>query len=212
MAGDERRQQLLEVAMRLFSEKGFSGTTTKNIAETAGVSEAMVFKHFANKEELYTAILDDKACSQGLEDPFADVAAELEAKDDYGVFYGIALNALNHHEEDRDFMRLLLHAALENHELSRMFFESFVKGFYEFLGNYISERQKDGAFREVEPAVVVRSFVGMMIHHSLNNTLWDTDHKILTISNEKAAKEFTNVLLNGILIPQTEFTGEGGSS
>lgn len=209
MAGDERRKQLLEVAMHLFSKNGFTGTTTKNVAEMAGVSEAMVFKHFANKDELYTAILDHKACSQGLENPFADVAEELEAKNDFGVFSGIALKALNHHDEDRDFMRLLLHAALENHELSRMFFESFVKGFYEFLGNYISRRQKDGAFREVNPQVVVRAFVGMIIHHSMNKTLWDTGNTILKISNEDAAREFSKILLKGILSPAEQAEQNG---
>jgi TetR/AcrR family transcriptional regulator len=52
MSGDERRKQILRVAIQLFSQRGFSGTTTKEIARAAGVSEAMVFRHFANKEEL----------------------------------------------------------------------------------------------------------------------------------------------------------------
>ncbi|HYW70404.1 MAG TPA: helix-turn-helix domain-containing protein, partial [Pyrinomonadaceae bacterium] len=62
MTGEDRRLQILRVAMRLFSQRGFRGTTTKEIALTAGVSEAMVFRHFATKEELYSAILDHKAC------------------------------------------------------------------------------------------------------------------------------------------------------
>src|SRR5207245_10441038 len=62
MAGQERRLQILRVAMRLFSQRGFVGTTTKEIALAAGVSEAMVFRHFATQEELYSAILDHKAC------------------------------------------------------------------------------------------------------------------------------------------------------
>lgn len=198
MAGDERRKQILEVAMRLFSKNGFAGTTTKKIAEAAGVSEAMVFKHFANKDELYSDILDHKACNHGLENPFEEIAEELKAKDDFGVFYGMALNALKNHKEDRDFIRLLLYSALEEHKLSRMFFESFVEGIYEFLSSYIRQRQKDGAFREIQPKIVVRSFVGMFIHHSLSNTIFDKEQKILKISDEEAAKEFATILLKGI--------------
>ncbi len=198
MAGDERRQQILQVAMSLFSKHGFAGTTTKKIAEAAGVSEATVFKHFSNKEELYSDIIDHKACSHGLEEPFKEISEELAAKDDFGVFYGMALNALKHHREDRDFIRLLLHAALEQHDLSRMFFESFVEGIYEFLSNYIRQRQKDGAFREIEPKIVVRTFVGMFIHHSLSNTIFDTEQRILKVSDEEIAKEFATILLNGI--------------
>src|ERR671933_1617043 len=63
MAAEERRLQIVRVAMRLFSERGFRGTTTKEIAHAAGVSEAIIFRHFATKEELYTAIIDFKSCA-----------------------------------------------------------------------------------------------------------------------------------------------------
>ncbi|MGH7783465.1 MAG: TetR/AcrR family transcriptional regulator, partial [Candidatus Binatia bacterium] len=62
MSGDMRREQILGTAVELFSKHGFRGTTTKEIARASGVSEAMVFKHFATKDELYGAILDNKAC------------------------------------------------------------------------------------------------------------------------------------------------------
>ncbi len=198
MAADERREQICQIAMRLFSESGFRGTTTKEIANAAGISEATVFKHFTNKDELYTAILDYKACNHGFEDPFFEIADRIEAKDDFGVFYGMALTALNKHQADSDFLRLMLHSALEEHELARVFFEGFITHVYNFLGEYIRQRQADGAFREVEPRVVVRAFIGMFIHHSLNNILWDKEQKLLKISNEDAAREFTEILLRGI--------------
>lgn len=198
MAGDERRQQLCEIAMRLFSERGFRGTTTKEIANAAGVSEAVIFKHFANKDELYASILDHKACSRPLSDPFGEIAEKLERNDDFGVFYGMALHALDHHREDVDFLRLMLHSALEGHELARAFFENFVTMIYDHLGAYIRRRQADGAFREVEPRMVVRAFLGMFVHHSLNNILWDKEQKILKVSNEEAAREFATILLDGI--------------
>lgn len=198
MAADERRQQLLRTAVQLFSQRGFRGTTTREIAQAAGVSEAMVFRHFATKQDLYAAILDYKACNTSLQDPRERLKEYIEAKDDYGVFYNLALNALTHHQEDQDFMRLLLHSALEGHELADMFFEGFIINFYEFLGSYIEKRQNDGAMREVTPRIVVRAFFGMLIHHSLNNILWDTKGKLLSITNEEAAHEFTQILLRGV--------------
>ena len=54
---EERRRQIIEAAATLFSRKGFRGTTTREIAGAVGVSEAMLFKHFATKEELYAAII-----------------------------------------------------------------------------------------------------------------------------------------------------------
>jgi AcrR family transcriptional regulator len=198
MAGEERRSQILAVAVSLFSNRGFRGTTTKEIAQAAGVSEAMVFRHFATKEELYAAILDHKVCAGDRFDPQKLASDSIKSKDDRAVFESLALEALNHYEKDPEFQRLLLHSALEKHQLAQIFFNEFVRPVYEFLGSYIRERQRDGAFVEVDPTVVVRCFLGMVLHHSLNNNLWDPDRRLLNISNEAAAKHFTEILLHGI--------------
>src|SRR5215217_1643547 len=198
MAGEERKLQILAVAVSLFSKRGFRGTTTKEIAHAAGVSEAMVFRHFATKEELYAAILDHKACASGRFEPAEMAADGIKRKDDRAVFESLALGALNHHENDPEFQRLLLHSALEKHELAQMFFDEFVRRVYEFLGSYIRERQREGGLIEIDPAIVVRVFIGMVMHHSLNNNLWDPNRRLLNISNESAARHFTDILLNGI--------------
>ena len=199
MAGEERRLQILAVAVSLFSNRGFRGTTTKEIAQAAGVSEAMVFRHFATKQELYNAILDHKACAGGEAiEPEKMTAPARARKDDRAVFEALALEALEHHEHDPEFQRLLLYSALEKHELSEMFFDQFVRRVYKFLGGYIRERQREGALIEMDPAIIVRVFIGMVMHHSLNNNLWDPKRRLLNISNEAAAKHFTDILLSGI--------------
>ncbi|MFS8084204.1 MAG: TetR/AcrR family transcriptional regulator [Acidobacteriota bacterium] len=198
MIGEERRMQILRVAMRLFSQRGFGGTTTKEIARAAGVSEAMVFRHFATKKELYSAILDHKACLHDGLDPRLVVAEAIERKDDFAVFEGLALDALDHHDCDPEFQRLLLHSALEEHELAHMFWEKFVTRIYRSLTGYIRARQREGAIVDVEPALVVRAFIGMVMHHSLNNNLWDRKRSLLNISNRAAAREFANILLHGV--------------
>ena len=53
MSSEDRRHQLIRVAIALFSKKGFSGTTTKEIARVAGVTEAIIFRHFPTKEVRY---------------------------------------------------------------------------------------------------------------------------------------------------------------
>lgn len=201
MTGDARREQILKTAIRLFSQHGFSGTTTKKIAEASGVSEAMVFRHFARKSDIYNAILDNKQCHEGMRFPWEENVALQEAiatGDDYSVFYNLALNALTKQQADEAFMRLLFYSALEEHELADRFFNEFVERIYEFIGGYIERRQEEGAIREVNPRIVVRAFMGMMIHHSLNNILWDKKRRILDITNEEAAKNFAEILLHGV--------------
>ncbi|HEX8459135.1 MAG TPA: helix-turn-helix domain-containing protein [Pyrinomonadaceae bacterium] len=211
MAGEDRRRQILQVAMRLFSQRGFRGTTTKEIAQAAGVSEAMVFRHFANKEELYTAIIDHKACADNFQRPSDIVPDAIARRDDRAVFTGLALAMMRHHERDTEFLRLLTHSALEGHELASMFWDRNVRGMYDFLSGYIRERQREGAMRDIDPVVVVRGFLGMVIHHSLNNLLWDTRRRLLDITNESAAAEFTEMLLRGIAADPAR-TGDGSET
>jgi AcrR family transcriptional regulator len=211
MAAEERRRQLVRVAMQLFSERGFRGTTTKEIAQAAGVSEAIIFRHFATKDDLYTAIIDLKSCEMAgpgaeSEHPVVDkirgcVGEVMERGDDRAVFEGIALMMMKHHEQDPQFLRLLLYSALEGHRLAQIFWDRNVREMYEFLGSYIRRRQREGALRAgVDPLVAVRALIGSVIHHSLNNILWDKDpeRRIINVSNEDAARAFTDILLRGL--------------
>jgi len=163
MAGGERRLQIVLVAMRLFSQRGFRGTTTKEIARAAGVSEAMVFRHFATKSELYSAILDHKACLHDSMDPLQKVSAAIERRDDRAVFEGIALDALDKHDCDPEFQRLLLHSALEQHELAQMFWDKFVRRVYRSLGNYL---QQQFVGPEAKPAEDLESSRGARVCQS----------------------------------------------
>jgi AcrR family transcriptional regulator len=202
MKGDARREQILQTAVDLFSKRGFSGTTTKEIARAAGVSEAMVFRHFASKDELYGAILVDKSCQNGMEqfpwEANADLRAAIEAKDDHAFFYHIALHAMNKHQADVGFMRLLFFSALEEHELAERFFNQYIARVYDFISAYIETRQRDGAMRKMNSRVIVRAFLGMLIQHSLNNILWDKKRVLLDISNEEAATEFAKIIMHGV--------------
>ncbi len=146
--------------------------------------------------------MDNKACHDGVRFPWDENPVLQEAikqKDDFKVFFNIALNALTKQQADENFMRLLFYSALEEHELADRFFNEFVARLYEFIGNYIEGRQKDGAMREINPRIVVRAFLGMMIHHSLNNILWDKKRRLLDITNEEAAKNFAQIILHGVL-------------
>jgi AcrR family transcriptional regulator len=56
LSSEERRIAIIRAALKVFSESGFHGTTTKALAKAAGVSEALLFRHFPSKDDLYTAM------------------------------------------------------------------------------------------------------------------------------------------------------------
>jgi AcrR family transcriptional regulator len=59
----ERRRDIVDAVRDVFAEKGFDGTTTRDLARAAGVSEALLYRYFPSKQSLYAAMLD--ACAKG---------------------------------------------------------------------------------------------------------------------------------------------------
>jgi AcrR family transcriptional regulator len=84
MAAADRRRHLVETAIRLFTEGSYHGTTTAEIARAAGVSEPILYRHFASKRDLYLAALEDvwartKESWERLLDECSDACAAIEA-------------------------------------------------------------------------------------------------------------------------------------
>ncbi len=69
MKGYKRRQAILEASRPLFARNGFRGTSVRDIARAANVSEALLYQHFASKEELYEEVMDytGKVSATGIE-------------------------------------------------------------------------------------------------------------------------------------------------
>src|SRR5262245_46075074 len=62
LSSEERRAAIIKAVRCVFAEKGFHGTTTRELADASDVSEALLFKHFPNKEALYAAMM--QTCCQ----------------------------------------------------------------------------------------------------------------------------------------------------
>src|ERR1700691_2080959 len=110
MQGEDRRRQLLRSAIETFARQGFAGTKTRDIASAAGVSEAILFRHFATKEELYRAILDAKEDREAAAKWGRELEECARRKDDAALFRLIAKKTLSSFREDPAFHRLLVYA------------------------------------------------------------------------------------------------------
>ena len=186
-----RKASIIRSAAAIFGEKGFNGTKTREIAARAGVSEALIFKHFPSKEELYGAILTEES---PLPDLLKRIEAFAEQRNDLEVFTVIAETIVGG-APDQNLMRLILFSALENHELSDMFFQNHIRHFYDVLASYIERRVDDGAFQPVEPLVAARAFMGMLIYHRLLTVLF---RATLPQEPQEIVRTFVTVFMNGL--------------
>jgi TetR/AcrR family transcriptional regulator, transcriptional repressor of aconitase len=121
---DDRRKTIVTAAVPLFARNGFTGTTTRELAAAAGVSEALLFRHFPSKQSLYREIL-----ALGCEgDPALERLATLPASTGTAigiVRFMVRRFVLGSDCERRDLdlkMRLILHSYLEDGDYARELF------------------------------------------------------------------------------------------
>ena len=160
LPAEQRRQNLIETAIELFSRKGFSGTTTKEIAAAAGVTEAIVFRHFATKKDLYTAILQHRLKDANIEAWLRRAETLMAQGDDEGLFRFLISQIIEQFREEPRFERLVLFAALEGQELAVMHNQIAAPIASKFL-EYIVQRQQVGAIRQGDPGVILLACAGI---------------------------------------------------
>jgi TetR/AcrR family transcriptional regulator len=172
LPGEDRRRQLLKAAIETFAQKGFGGTKTKDIAAAAGVSEAILFRHFASKEDLYHAILDTKGPDGGKNQHIRELEALAARRDDAALFGNLAVAIVKSFREDPAFHRLILYASLEGHLLASLFRARFGLPMGNFLRRYIALRQKEGAFHRCDPDVAIAFFCGAIVQYAMARYLF----------------------------------------
>jgi len=197
MKSAERRAEIVRSAIHVFAEKGFRGTTTRELAAAAGVTEPVLYQHFHAKSDLYCAIIEAKA---GEISGNAAMLAELAAAGEDRAFFGaIGETILRRYQEDPDLGRLLLFGSLERHEMADLFFERLYRSFYKMVTGYIRRRVRQGAFRKVNPEAAGRGLIGMLSYHGLVTLLFPRQFTIT--KPRQIADQMVSVFLEGIVEP-----------
>ena len=181
--------------MDLFSQKGFSGTTTKEIAAAAGVTEAIVFRHFASKRDLYTAILESRLQGQDVEAWLARAREFMERQDDEGLFRFLISQIIATCEKKTSFERLILFAALEGQELAVMQHRIAAPISKPFT-DYIARRQDAGALRKGDPGVILMAIAGLAKYYGAQKYIYGIYPP--EISDETVVNTLISILMDGL--------------
>lgn len=204
-----RREQLIGEATRLFSERGFGGTTTKEIAQAARITEALIFRHFPHKDDLYNAILEEKARDAGTDRWVDELRAAAETGDDIEVLRRLMSLIVTHGRQDPEFLRLMLYAALGRREMMREFRTRHMAPVYQEVLRFVKAGQRAGRFRPENPHAVARVLMGVPSYHAMLESLLGGD----TLGNvgEDAADIYARMLLAALVTPVVGGTDEPGA-
>ena len=130
MQGPKRKQAIIKAARPLFAQNGFHGTSVRDIAKAADVSEALLYKHFPSKEALYDDVLDyADAVSAAAFEKSQDMEPGAEALtiNVYFLFRLILFDVPKLQDQQHWHERLLFHSLLGDGKYARTTFESIRK-------------------------------------------------------------------------------------
>lgn len=193
----ETRQRILDAARTVFGRRGYGQATVEEIAAEAGVSNGALYHHFASKEELFRAILDNHIREQHIQ-----IGAFVPASSFREVierFVGYWFNHLEtEHESDSLFVELWAQAARDPNVRASV--AAFSRQGAHLLGEALRVAQSAGAVRpdlDVEAAstLIYATMEGLFL-------LWEVDPE--SIDFEKLSRPWADLI--------EKFTGEEGEA
>lgn len=196
LSSSDRREQLLQNAIELFSQRGFSGTRTKDIAAACGVSEGILFRHFATKEDLYHAILESHTDEAGSREWLKQIKSLAAERNDEQLVRSMVRYLLTSFREHAAFHRLMLYAWLEGHALADMAQQQVGMPMFDFLRKYVAQRQKEGAFRKGSPEALVTAMFAPALQFGVHKYIFGVEW--IHLSDESAEQEFAGIILAGL--------------
>ena len=161
LSSEERREEIIAAARAVFADKGFDGTTTRELAKAAGVSEALIFKHFPTKEAIYHAML--ASCQ---ESPLGNEVRNLLALEPSTSTLAIMMHFLASKlilvKNEACSSRLLLRSLCEDGDFARIVLRHVGETWIAKVGECLEEAQKAGDLR-ISPDKLKTS--GWLSHH-----------------------------------------------
>jgi AcrR family transcriptional regulator len=164
----ERRQKLLAQAAVLFAARGYAATTPAEIAAAAGLSEALFFRYYADKEELFRALLSELL--GGALGAWRDETAEVA--DPQVRLLALGRRYLESVRADGTALRAVGRTLLEDGGSFRADVQEQARAWEEFLAGLIRQGQQTGVFRRSLPPAVgawqlIHAALGCALTHPL---------------------------------------------
>lgn len=189
------QEAILGAAYMLFSRKGFSGTTTREIAEAAGVNELTLFRHFQSKSNLLSCVIFQHASLSRMESALATIQEQCSCSFEEG-FHAIARIFLQHLEEKYPIIRLMIIEAACNPELKAIVGPIPVK-LRQSLAKYLERGAREGKIRQdLDLELVAQSFLWIFLSYLMTRS--DVGRKFCPFPSEEVAQASTEIFLRGL--------------
>ncbi len=191
---ENTKERVLEAAIKLISEKGYLGATTREIAQEAGVTELTLFRHFGSKEKLFEEILNSYTFLPALK----GILPELYTMPYEEALRLVATRFLQTLKETKSMVRIMSSEINLYPEKIREMYNRSIEDTRSNLSHYFGAMQKKGLLRNVSPTTASRMFLGVLFSYFRTEEII-RGCEITKAKMEKNVQEFVDIFTNGTL-------------
>lgn len=192
----ETRDRILKAALRLFAKLGYDGTTTRDLAESAGIAEGTLFRHFPNKK----AILIEVA-TQGWVEILTDLLTELSEMGSYKAVAQVMRRRMLNLHKNADMLKVCFMEAQFHPELRDRIQMEVIDKMTDVAEVFFQSAMDQGIYRRMNPKIVARVFLGMFAVAGFSqDTIMGEGSSPKEM--QEMAEGLADIFLNGVLVKE----------
>ncbi len=192
---EDRREQLIDAAMRVFAQKGFARATNKDIAHEAGITPGLIYHYFENKEALLKSVMEERSPLK----VFRSLPSHVMALPPEAFLRWLVKQVLSVVEGEQfvQLIRVFVPEVIHNPGMAPMALPMFQQ-VLSFLEDYWRAKMASGELRQTDPAlppqVLLSSIMGFVLRRQIVNDL-----SALQYTHEQIANAIIDTMLKGLL-------------
>ncbi len=191
---EDRRNQILEGALKVFAEKGFKGATNQNIADAAHISPGLIYWYFHSKEDLLFALIENRVGPGGFPVPIEHLTA-FPPEQVLPMLAHYGLSRLDN-QDTINLFKLFAGEAIRSDQI-RAIANQHINRLIETVANYLAAQMEQGKLRRDDPLLCAQTFLaGLMASIIRRQFLGDT--KMLSYTTDEIVATVVGIFLRGM--------------
>lgn len=198
MTRGNREEEILEAAVKIFSDKGYSAATTSEIAKEAGVAEGTIFRYFKTKKDILTkvmvkmvTVMGEKIMTKRLNEIFEN-SKHLSERE---LLKYLLKDRLSIAFKYFDMVKVVLTEIQYHEDLKEAFVNNIIMKGKDILTLYFKEGIDKGIFKDIDINITIRSMLGMMGMFILQKQFIP---ELVTVEDDKQLDIMLDIFLYGI--------------
>ncbi len=191
---EQRRKQILDAALAVFSKKGYGEATIPDIAREGGIAVGTIYNYYPSKRDILVSVL----ASRVLSEPFMRLMEQPPEADDRAFFRSLIEDRLTLLTQNADKFLFMLGEVHRDQDFRQQWAGEVVQPALRRAEQRVRSRIESGAFRPVHAGVTVRALAGMAIGFAVLNMVEGEESPCRDIPTSELAAQLADIALMGV--------------